>query len=216
MIWSPITRNGITLTHIRQEENTNQCVAASVGMIAQNANYWRKNENALFSYGASAMRTHNPGAFTQVNDRELINVNGIRSNAVAAYLRSYGWNVISLNATNAGNAAALVDRINSMQNYDSCILAAGSDQLHAFAAIKLGGTTYILNPALDPSENPDDALFTYQGNVVRIDPQNNTNVQFNTAASGNETYRSVAECYFIPSQYSICTTVRWMYRAIVG
>jgi len=84
MIWSTIAINGMTLTHIRQEDNTNQCVAASVGMIAQNANYWRKNENALFSYGAAAMKKHNPGAFLQVDDRVLINVNGIRSNAVAA------------------------------------------------------------------------------------------------------------------------------------
>lgn len=213
MIWSNIPANGRSLIHIQQDQGSNQCVAASVGMVAQNARYWGKNENALFSYGASAMRKQYPTEFNGLSDKQLVTASGIRPNAAAAYLQSYGWNVVSLNSSTAANAAALVTRINTMQNYDSCILAGGVDQLHAFAVIKLGGTTYVLNPAFNPADNPEHALFTYQGNVVQIDPRFDTNVQFARATSGSESFRSVSECYFIPSQTFIGTAARWMYRA---
>lgn len=214
MIWSRVSINGKSLIHIQQDQGTNQCVAASVGMVAQNAKYWGKNENALFSYGARAMRENNPVEFAQVSDRDVINASGIRPNAVAAYLQSYGWNVTSLNASNAANAQAMADRINNMANYDCCILAGGVDQLHAFAAIKLDGATYVLNPAFNTTDQPEYAAFAYTTtNPVQIDPQNNINVQFNPANEGNETFRSVSLCYFIPSQTFLSTAGRWMSRA---
>lgn len=213
MIWRNIETNGRTLIHIQQEDNTNQCVAASVGMIAENAGYWGRNENALFSYGASAMKKHNQGQFNGQSDRQLINANGIRPNAIASYLLSYGWKVQSLVANDANSAAALAGRINTMQNYDSCILACGVDAFHALAAIRLGGVTYILNPAYNPEENREHALHTYHANPVG---HNEANVAFNDDDDGNGYFRSVNACHFIPSQYKIGTAMRWLYRSSGG
>ncbi|QOD81166.1 hypothetical protein [Chromobacterium haemolyticum] len=215
MIWrNIITQEGINLVHIQQDPSTNQCVAACVGMIAQNAGYWSQDENALFKYGASAIKRHFPNSHKNMNDIDLVSENGIPPEAVACYLRSYGWSAQSLSTTvNAPNSAgAIANTINNMNEYDSCILICGHfPSFHALAAIRRGNRIYTLNPTVNSEIYLENAppLYTHDPrSVVRV--VNNNAVEFIHDLRGNQYWKPIHTCHYIKSQYRISTIANWL------
>src|SRR5438552_3485352 len=129
MQWTTFVLEGRELTHVEQDASSNQCVAGALAMVCKNAGYsgHRFGEGSLFSHGASAMRHVNAGLPTGMTDLAFITQYGIRHNAIALYMRGYGFaNVRTVSLAHDG-ANALANAINNIGAGDSAILACGVD-----------------------------------------------------------------------------------------
>lgn len=215
MLWTKFVLGGRTLTHVQQDDNTNQCVAASLAMICKNDGYWghRFGEGALFSYGTKAMRkTNNDVPTNGISDKAFVSQYGIRHNAVAQYLQSYGFGNVRALSVGGQGAAAVAQGINNMQPGDSAILACGANAFHALAAFNLSGTIYILNPM--PADATERGFaYTHTAAVQAVSAgQQDARVEFvDPPSHGSVYWRSVDSCFLIPSQRYLGTVKRWLF-----
>jgi hypothetical protein len=210
MLWTTFTLGVRQLTHVEQDQNTNQCVAASLAMICKNVGYsgHRFGEGALFSHGAKAMQqTNTTIAVNGMSDKAFVSQHGIRHNAVAQYLYTYGFANVRTVSVGVDGAPAVAQAINNMTNGDSAILACGVNAFHALAAFKLSGTIYILNPM---PGSPNDRGFAYAGTAAL--QAGNGQVDFVANPTYGPAYwRSVDSCFVIPSQWYLGTVKRWLF-----
>ncbi len=211
MEWSDLVINGRELSHLKQDDNSNQCVPCCVGMIAKNGNYWGDNDGALIEYAARKMRQQNPLVGAGLNDQQLIDEHGVMPNSVEPYLFSYGWNVEIYQA--AAGLPALVAAVNGMNEYDACILACGVDAFHAMMVIKLNGRIYMMNPAADEGMERYGIYQAYDFAANNVVEDNGGQVRFLDSTRGNDSYnRAVDACYMIRSQYKVATVCKWLKR----
>lgn len=214
MQWTTFVLEGRTLTHVEQDASSNQCVAASLAMVCKNAGYsgHRFGEGSLFSQGTSAMRSANPTLPTGMTDLAFITQYGVRHNAIALYLRGYGFaNVRTVTLGNDG-ANALANAINNIGAGESAILACGVDAFHALATFKLGNTIYILDPMPQDDEHRGVAYTSTPAVQALNHGALNAAVRFaDPPSAGAQFWRDVDSCYLIPSQWYLGTVKRWLF-----
>ena len=209
MKWTTFKLGGVQLTHVKQDDNSNQCVAASLAMVCDNTGYsgHKFGEGTLFSEGQKAMKaTNNDNWASNISSKQFVTRYGIKPNAVTTYLTNYGFTDVSEVKADDG-AKELAAAINGMNNGDSGILACGVDQFHAFAIFKLKGATYVLNPM--PG---DDSLrgVCYRDNKAAVEVNQNA-VYFAEPDHGTPSFRTVNYFYKIPSQTYLGTVKRWYF-----
>ncbi len=209
MKWTTFKLGGVSLTHVQQDDNSNQCVAASLAMVCKNAGYsgHQFGEGAIFSQGMKAMKANNNDNWEEgITAKKFVTDYGIRPNAVAELLTNYGFS--NVNEVRAANGAQnVVDAINGMSNGDSAILACGVDQLHAFAAFKINNVSYVLNP-MPADDSYRGCCYLNNANVVEL---HDGGVFFREPDFGSPSFRSVDICYSIPSQAYVGTLKRWYF-----
>ena len=213
MRWTTFQLNGRQLTHVQQDDGTNQCVAASLAMVCKNAGYSGHifGEGALFSQGRSAMRRANPDIpLGGMSDKVFVSTHGIRHNAVTLYLGLYGFKNVRAVSVSHDEVGAVAAAINNMANGDSAILACGVDAFHALAAFKIDNTIYVLNP-MPGSPDGRGCAYTRGDDAVAVQGGgDHTRVSFNVPAEGEAYWRSVDACFLMPSQWYLGTIKRWL------
>lgn len=198
MLWKRIEIANTSLLHLTQDENSNQCVIASLAMIQKNLHLFITRSNSkLFILGhASMLSICSDCDFPDegLDSLSFISKYGMRPDAIPHYLRRCGYSSVNIFKSDIHGNKFVSDAINKMKNGDAAILACGVGQLHAVAAFKKKNCTFVMNPM--PADN-EYRVCCYKDNknATKVFQDG---VFFESPCLGVELFRNINICYKLP------------------
>ena len=164
MYWSQLRLARTTLMHLEQDENSQQCVIASLAMLQSNNNFFFPGNlfvKRLYSFARTTMMAvcdEGEMGGGMADNGQFISHWGIRPDAIYPFLLRSGYHPVREVNSRVYGANYVSQQINTMKEGETMILVCGLQQFHAMAAFKKNNSIFIMNPM---PENPEARACCY-------------------------------------------------------